>query len=157
MAIFQVLEMGRPARYPEFAVHPSWANNEFNNFADAHSYALRWLGPMGIESGTLQIIKLQLNVPFKFADSEICIQEVAVNGHGNQMNIPIGKISGRIRQPYRLIWLLTKIYQIEASDAIQLINRVRDPQVEFYRRAIDRRLIKIAFHRRHSDRFKLTP
>ena len=41
---FSVYDSGKPAKYPEHNVHPSWKNNSFDTFDEAIEYMHRWLG-----------------------------------------------------------------------------------------------------------------
>jgi len=45
--LFKVLNNGKPARYPDFNVDPSWGNNQFYTLYSAIDYASRWLGQFG--------------------------------------------------------------------------------------------------------------
>jgi len=56
-----VEEDGKPARYPECHVHPSWSNCEFATFEEAEAYALKWLGMHSPGKG-----QIEPNVPFEF-------------------------------------------------------------------------------------------
>ena len=42
--MFRVYDNGRPARYPECRVDPSWNTYQFDAWGEALSYALHWLG-----------------------------------------------------------------------------------------------------------------
>lgn len=68
---YAVYDCGKPARFPEVDVHPSWNNNEFNTFEEALAYARHWLGPYGEE------IILNLNEPWDYCcGSTIEIREI---------------------------------------------------------------------------------
>lgn len=42
--IYQVLEQGKPAKFPNCNVHSSWNNNEFVSLDEAIDYTIKWLG-----------------------------------------------------------------------------------------------------------------
>ena len=47
---FVVYDNGKPARYPEFNVHPLWSKCVFNSFDEALIYVCHWLGAVSSAS-----------------------------------------------------------------------------------------------------------
>lgn len=63
MSKYIVKEEGKPCRYPDYKVHPSWNNCEFDNWDDAVKYANHWLGVYGPR-------KWEPNVPIDISSCE---------------------------------------------------------------------------------------
>ncbi len=61
---FAVYDNGKPAKYPECNVHPSWDNNSFDSFEKAIEYTSTWLGMLG-EDFIYPTIKL--NEPYDYS------------------------------------------------------------------------------------------
>lgn len=52
---YKVYDNGRPCRFPECKVDPSWENNEFDTFEQAEMYACAWMGSMSPGLGVLRM------------------------------------------------------------------------------------------------------
>jgi hypothetical protein len=69
---YAVYDGGKPARYPECKVDPSWKNNTFETFEEAETYALNWLGDYAPDRGVIL-----LDVPYDYSCCEIpCLIEI---------------------------------------------------------------------------------
>ena len=68
---YAVYDNGRPAKYPEVAVHSSWDNNRFDTFEEALDYARNWLGPYG--EGV--VLKLGVSWDYSGYGDQIVIRE----------------------------------------------------------------------------------
>lgn len=58
--MFEVLDNGIPAKYPDYNVDPSWANNRFETYEEAMEYTNEWLGYPDLSAW------LQVNTPFDY-------------------------------------------------------------------------------------------
>jgi len=65
--VFSVYDNGRPAKYPDSKVDPSWNNNTFDTFEEALEYAHMWLGPFGGSWDGMDGVVLELNVPWDYS------------------------------------------------------------------------------------------
>lgn len=65
MARYGVFESGKPAKFPECKVHPSWDNNVFSTVSAAEEYAIKWLGSFWDPKHRL-MPSVKLNVPYDF-------------------------------------------------------------------------------------------
>jgi len=62
---FKLLDNGRPAKYPDIGVHPSWSSCEFNSYLECVKYADLWLGKLS--PGVDKLVDLLLNNEYEYS------------------------------------------------------------------------------------------
>lgn len=61
MIYYTVYDNGKPAKYPDCKVHPSWDNCNFSTIEEARIYAQKWLGSYGTG------LELIVNIPSDYS------------------------------------------------------------------------------------------